>query len=63
MSEGWPNGDGGVDVVFVVDYVVLNVVIVVICCCCVALYNGDLLSSSMMLLMMGRGLPCVCVCG
>ena len=31
MGMGWPNGDGGVDVVFVADYVALDVVMVVIC--------------------------------
>ena len=30
----WPNGDDGVDVVFCVVNVVLDVVMVVICCCC-----------------------------
>ena len=33
----------GCDVVFGVEYVVINVVIVVICCCCDACVNGELL--------------------
>ena len=38
-----PSGGGVHDVVFGVEYVVMNVVIVVICCCCDACVNGDLL--------------------
>ena len=34
MSEGWPNEGGGGDVVFVVDYVVIDVVCVAICVGC-----------------------------
>ena len=43
MGVCWPSDVCDNDVVFVVDYVVLNVVIVVICCCCVHACNGDLL--------------------
>ena len=39
----WPNGVMAVDVVFVVDYVVIDVVIVVICICCDDCVHGELL--------------------
>ena len=40
---GWPNGEGGDDVVFVVDYVALDVVIVVICVGCDGGNHGEVL--------------------
>ena len=43
MCVGWPNGDGGVDVVFVVDYVALDVVIVDICVGCDGGNHGEVL--------------------
>ena len=39
----WPNGEGGVDVVFVVDYVVIDVVFVVICVGCDGGNHGEVL--------------------
>ena len=44
MSEGWPNEGGGVDVVFVVDYVVIDVVFIVICVGCDGGNHGEVLS-------------------
>ena len=43
MSEGWPNEGGGVDVVFVVEYVVIDVVFVVICVGCDGGNHGEVL--------------------
>ena len=40
---GWPNGGGGMDVVFVVDLVVLGVVYVVICVGCDGVSYGEVL--------------------
>ena len=40
---GWPNGGGGMDVVFVVDLVVLGVVYVVICVGCDGVSCGEVL--------------------
>ena len=42
MVEKWPNGEGGEDVVLVVDHVVIDVVFVVICCCCDCVGHGEI---------------------
>ena len=39
----WPNGDGDGDGVFVVDYVVIDVVIVAICVGCDGVSHGEML--------------------
>ena len=43
VGEGWPNEGGDGDVVFVVDYVALDVVIVVICVGCDGGNHGEVL--------------------
>ena len=43
VSEGWPNEGGDGDVVFVVDYVVIDVVIVAICAGCDGVSHGEVL--------------------
>ena len=40
---GWPNGGGGMDVVFVVDLVALDVVMVVTCVGCDGVNHGEVL--------------------
>ena len=41
VCVGWPNGNGGGDVVFCVVHVVLMVVIVVICVGCDVMTHGE----------------------
>ena len=43
MCVGWPNGNGGDDVVFCVVHVVIDVVIVVICVGCDGGIHGEVL--------------------
>ena len=57
MSEGWPSGGDGGDVVCVVFNVVLRVVIVVICVCCDGVIHGEILVALSVL----AGCPCVVV--